>query len=147
VPTTQLHAAAPIGSAPDGDADVVPGLIRKQFPQWADLAIQPVELDGWDNRMFRLGDEMSVRLPSLESYVSQIDKEHRWHPVLARHLPLPIPTPIAKGTPGSGLAMPWSFYRWLDGEPAALAGVRDLEQLARGRVELPCARRPALRRD
>lgn len=111
--------------------EVVAGLIRKQFPQWADLAIRPVDLDGWDNTTFRLDDEMSVRLPSDESYVLQIDKEHRWLPVLARHLPLPIPTPIAKGASGSGFAMPWSIYRWLDGEPAALVPVRDLEQLSR----------------
>jgi aminoglycoside phosphotransferase (APT) family kinase protein len=109
---------------------VVSCLIDEQFPQWADLPIEPVALDGWDNTTFRLGQDMSVRLPSHERYVPQIDKEHRWLPRLARHLPLPIPQPIAKGQPGCGFPAPWSIYRWLDGEPAALAGVADHDRLA-----------------
>lgn len=114
----------------DVDADIVAQLLREQFPQWADLAIRPVELDGWDNATFRLGDEMSVRLPRFETCVPQIEKEHRWLPVLARHVPLPIPTPVAMGAPGCGFPWPWSVYQWIDGEPAALAGVRDLDRLA-----------------
>jgi len=115
---------------PDITVDVVSCLIAEQFPQWADLPIRPVALDGWDNTTFRLGNTMSVRLPSHKMYVPQIDKEHRWLPTLARHLPLPIPTPIAKGEPGCGFPAPWSIYGWLEGEPAALVGVRDRDRLA-----------------
>lgn len=93
----------------DVTADVVACLISEQFPQWADLAIRPVRLDGWDNTTFRLGEKLSVRLPSGTAYVPQIDKEHRWLPVLARHLPFPIPQPIAKGAPGCGFPLPWSI--------------------------------------
>jgi aminoglycoside phosphotransferase (APT) family kinase protein len=100
--------------------DVVSFLISTQFPQWADLPIRPVALDGWDNTTFRLGDEMSVRLPSHARYVPQIDKEHRWLPALGPHLPLPIPRPITKGKPGCGFPSPWSIYGWLEGEPAAV---------------------------
>jgi len=89
-----------------------------------------VELDGWDNRTFRLGDDMSVRLPSAEGYVPQVEKEHRWLPRLAPHLPLPIPAPIAKGEPGEGYPWPWSVYRWLDEEPAATAPITDFRQFA-----------------
>jgi aminoglycoside phosphotransferase (APT) family kinase protein len=114
----------------DITVDVVSCLVSEQFPQWADLRIRPVALDGWDNTTFRLGDEMSVRLPSHKVYVPQIDKEHRWLPTLARHVPLPIPRPIAKGEPGCGFPAPWSIYAWLDGEPAALVGVGDRGRLA-----------------
>jgi aminoglycoside phosphotransferase (APT) family kinase protein len=114
----------------DITVDVVACLIRGQFPDWAGLEIRPVELDGWDNTTFRLGDAMSVRLPSHERYVPQIAKEYRWLPVLADHLPLPIPTPMAKGVPACGFPRAWSIYSWLDGEPAALVGVRDLDRLA-----------------
>jgi aminoglycoside phosphotransferase (APT) family kinase protein len=110
--------------------DVVACLIAEQFPQWAGLAIRPVSLDGWDNTTFRLGERMSVRIPSHERYVPQIDKEHRWLPVLAPQLPVPIPRPIAKGLPGCGVPAPWSVYGWLDGEPSATAGVTDLDRLA-----------------
>lgn len=110
--------------------DVVVCLIADQFPQWADLPIAPVALDGWDNTTFRLGEHLSVRLPSHKMYVPQIDKEHRWLPTLASYLPQPIPRPIAKGEPGCGFPAPWSIYQWLDGEPAALTGVHDRERLA-----------------
>lgn len=112
------------------DAALVRRLVASQFPRWAHLPVRPVDIDGWDNRTFRLGDELSVRLPSAERYVSQVEKEHRWLPQLAPHLPLPIPTPIAKGAPGEGYPWPWSVYRWLDGEPAATAAIHDLRQLA-----------------
>jgi aminoglycoside phosphotransferase (APT) family kinase protein len=105
-------------------------LVADQFPQWADLPVRPVQLSGWDNITFRLGDDMSVRLPSGESYVPQVSKEHRWLPELARHLPLPVPEPLAQGAPGGGYPWPWSVYRWLDGEPAATGYVADLIQFA-----------------
>ena len=80
---------------------VVKRLLAAQFPHWADLPVRRVELDGWDNTTFRLGDEMSVRLPSGDSYTAQVDKEHRWLPYLAPQLPLPIPQPLAKGAPST----------------------------------------------
>ncbi len=105
-------------------------LIDSQFPQWADLPITAVERDGWDNRSFRLGSELTVRLPSGTWYAQQIDKEQHWLPVLAPQLPLPIPTPVAKGEPDAEFPYPWSVYRWLDGEPASSASIRDLRDFA-----------------
>src|SRR5215470_5275091 len=112
------------------DASLVKQLIRRQFPQWAGLPIAPVENDGWDNRTFRLGDTMSVRLPSAPAYVAQIEKEHHWLPVLRPQLPLPIPVPLARGTPGAGYPWQWSIYGWLDGEPAHTARINDLTRFA-----------------
>jgi aminoglycoside phosphotransferase (APT) family kinase protein len=104
--------------------------ISEQFPQWAELEIRPVALDGWDNTTFRLGEEMSVRIPSDQRYVPQINKEHRWLPVLAPQLPVPIPRPIARGRPGCGFPAPWSIYGWVDGDPVAIVGVTDYDRLA-----------------
>lgn len=98
----------------------VRALIASQFPQWAGLDVRPVELSGWDNRSFRLGDDMLVRLPSAAGYVAQVEKEHRWLPKLAPLLPLPIPKPLAIGEPGRDYPFPWSVYGWLDGEPLAV---------------------------
>ena len=44
--------------------DLVVQISAAQFSQWANLPIKPVEVSGWDNRTFRLGNDMSVRLPS-----------------------------------------------------------------------------------
>ncbi|HTT88468.1 MAG TPA: aminoglycoside phosphotransferase family protein [Acidimicrobiales bacterium] len=114
----------------DITAAVVFCLISTQFPHWANLEIRPVALNGWDNTTFRLGFDKCVRLPSHEMYVPQIDKEHRWLPVLAAQLPVRFPSPIAKGRPGCGFPRPWSVYEWLEGEPAAVTGVKDHDLLA-----------------
>jgi aminoglycoside phosphotransferase (APT) family kinase protein len=110
--------------------DLVSRLITEQFPEWAGLPVRPVDVDGWDNATFRLGETMSVRLPSAEHYVAAIEKEHRWLPALAKHLPLPIPVPLAVGTPGCGFPRPWSVYRWIDGDPVTEETVKDMPQLA-----------------
>ena len=115
-------------------ADITPDLVSRlladQFPQWAGLPVRPVEADGVDNTTFRLGQTMSVRLPSADAYVEQVYKEHRWLPVLAAQLPLPIPEPLAKGVPGNGFPRPWSVYRWIDGDPATAEGVADMPGFA-----------------
>jgi aminoglycoside phosphotransferase (APT) family kinase protein len=100
-------------------------LVDRQFPQWSALPIAEVEADGWDNRTFRLGSELTVRLPSGAWYAKQVETEQRWLPVLAPQLPLPIPTPVAKGAPDAGFPYPWSIYRWLDGELASRARIDD----------------------
>jgi aminoglycoside phosphotransferase (APT) family kinase protein len=114
----------------DIDAGLVRRLLGAQFPLWADLPITPAEPQGWDNRTFRLGTELSVRLPSAPGYVPQVEKEHRWLPVLAPPLPLPIPTPVALGRPGEGFPWPWSVYRWLPGKPAGTVRIDDLPAFA-----------------
>jgi aminoglycoside phosphotransferase (APT) family kinase protein len=114
-----------VTAPPQIDAALARRLVDRQFPQWADLPITTVELDGWDNRTFRLGSELSVRLPTGSWYAQQVAKEQRWLPLLAQRLPLPIPTPVAEGAPDDGFPYPWSVYRWLDGEPVAVAGVAD----------------------
>jgi aminoglycoside phosphotransferase (APT) family kinase protein len=105
-------------------------LVDSQFPQWADLAVTRVEPGGHDNRTFRLGDHLSVRLPSGEAYAAQVEKEQRWLPVLAPQLPLPIPAPLAKGIPGDGYLYAWSVLRWLEGEPATAENIADLTAFA-----------------
>jgi aminoglycoside phosphotransferase (APT) family kinase protein len=112
------------------DAALARRLVDAQFPQWRGLPISGVEPDGHDNRTFRLGDELAVRLPSDAAYAAQVDKEQRWLPVLAPHLPLPIPVPVARGAPEPGFAHPWSVYRWLDGQVARAAPIADLPVFA-----------------
>lgn len=107
------------------DAELARLLVTRQFPQWADLPITEVSRQGWDNRTFRLGTELSVRLPTGDWYALQVEKEHRWLPVLAGQLPLPIPTPVARGLPDLDYPYPWSIYRWIEGVPAADAVIAD----------------------
>jgi aminoglycoside phosphotransferase (APT) family kinase protein len=114
----------------DVDVQLVRRLIAAQFPRWAGLAVEPVVPGGHDHRTFRLGGELSVRLPSAEGYAQQVAKEQRWLPELAPALPLEIPEPVAHGEPGEGYPFAWSVYRWLDGEPASAAAIADPVALA-----------------
>ena len=107
------------------DAALVRRLLAGQFPQWADLPIAPVAKPGWDNMTYRLGEELSVRMPRFPRWIGQVEREQRWLPRLAPHLPLAVPVPLAQGEPAEGYPFPWSVYRWLEGEPADPARFAD----------------------
>lgn len=87
-----------------------------QLPQWAGLPVRAVPRQGHDNRTFRLGDDLAVRLPSHQRYVAGIAKEDAVLPLLAAHLPLSVPVPVATGRPGDGFPFPWSVRRWITGD-------------------------------
>jgi aminoglycoside phosphotransferase (APT) family kinase protein len=112
------------------DEDLVRALVREQFPRWADLPVRQVLPGGWDNRTFRLGEDLAVRLPSAEGYAAAVEKEQRWLPALAPQLPLPIPEPVGHGTPTAEYPWAWSVNRWLDGTPA-LRSIPDPPRFAR----------------
>jgi aminoglycoside phosphotransferase (APT) family kinase protein len=105
-------------------------LVAEQFPQWAHLPLVPSPHSGWDNSTFRLGEELSVRLPSGPSFARQVEKEQRWLPMLAPQLPLPIPQPVGHGRPSDGYPWPWSIYRWIAGQPANLTPITDPTRFA-----------------
>lgn len=109
----------------DTDADLVRRLLRAQHPRWADLPIERVPSAGTDNAMYRLGDDLAVRLPRIGWAVDAVAKEQRWLPALAPHLPLSVPLPVAAGEPGEGFPHPWGVVTWLPGEMAALDRLRD----------------------
>jgi aminoglycoside phosphotransferase (APT) family kinase protein len=120
------------------DTSLVRRLLAAQFPDWADLPIERVPSAGTDNAIYRLGEEMAVRLPRVESGTGQLEMEYRWLPRLAPHLPLAIPTPIAMGDPAEGYPWRWSVYRWLEGENAT-ADRLDLRQAATDLAEFIAA--------
>lgn len=93
-------------------------LISEQFPHWAHLPITTVPLSGIDNKTFRLGEAMSIRLPSAPGYAPQVEKEQKYLPLLAPHLSFPIPEPLALGQPSNLYPYHWSINRWLPGESA-----------------------------
>lgn len=112
------------------DVPLVRRLLAAQFPQWADLALVPVERPGTDNAIYRLGDDLAVRLPNTPRTEKTLVKERTWLPRLAPLLPLAVPVPVAEGAPGEGYPCTWSVYRWLEGETAAVAPIADLERAA-----------------
>jgi aminoglycoside phosphotransferase (APT) family kinase protein len=107
----------------DSDVDLVRLLLQDQCPQWADRPLAEVASTGTDNALYRLGLDMVVRLPLRPSATGAIEKEHRWLPVLAPHLPLQIPVPLARGEPTPAFPWPWSVMSWIEGEDAATTPV------------------------
>lgn len=114
----------------DTSESLVRRLIEAQFPQWARLSLKSVPSAGTDHALYRLGDEMVVRLPRTPSASGQIDKEQRWLPWLAPFLPLAISRPLAAGRPAEGYPWHWSVYQWLDGTDASVTSVADEHQTA-----------------
>ncbi|MFE7507617.1 aminoglycoside phosphotransferase family protein [Promicromonospora sp. NPDC057488] len=113
------------------DADLIRDLLREQHP---DLAELPLELGarGWDNQLWRLGDELAVRLPwATESADDLLRKEHAWLPALAPDLPLPVPVPQRLGEPAERFPRPWLVTTWVPGAPADRVPVTRGEEAAR----------------
>jgi aminoglycoside phosphotransferase (APT) family kinase protein len=99
-------------------ADLVRQLVREQHP---DLADRPVRLGakGWDNQLWRLGDDLAVRLPWATSGADVLlHKEYTWLPEIARRLPLPVPVPQRLGEPTERFPRPWLITTWVPGTPA-----------------------------
>lgn len=119
--------ASPVVTSPAGtpaaevqvDAGMVRALLVAQHPDLADLPLWPVEA-GWDNAMFRLGEDLAVRLPRRALAVPILANEQRWLPAVAGRLPLPVPAPVRTGRPGDGFPWGWSVVPWLPGVSADL---------------------------
>ncbi|MER7373831.1 aminoglycoside phosphotransferase family protein [Streptomyces lanatus] len=114
----------------DITAELVRDLLHDQHP---DLADRPVELGarGWDNQLWRLGDDLAVRLPwATQTADALLRKEHAWLPGLAPGLPLPVPVPQRIGEPSERFPRPWIVTTWVPGTPADLAPVTRADEAA-----------------
>ncbi len=100
------------------DVDQVRALVDRQFPRWARLPLRAVEPWGTDHAIWRLGDELTVRLPRIDWATEQVELEATWLPVLAPHLPVAVPEPVAIGEPDLGYPHRWAVHTWLPGRMA-----------------------------
>lgn len=106
------------------DEATVRALLAAQCPHWVDLPLSPAGA-GTDNVMFRLGEHLLVRLPRTPGTSRAIAKEQQWLPRLAPHLTCRVPEPVHIGTPATAFALPWSVYRWIDGQEPRAGAVQD----------------------
>jgi len=105
-------------------------LVDTQFPQWAELPLELVDPAGSDHVIYRLGEELSVRLPRHAGAIGQAKKEAEWLPRLAPQLPLAIPVPVGVGEPDVGYPWRWAVNRWLEGEVATVEALADSSEAA-----------------
>ncbi|HET6950653.1 MAG TPA: aminoglycoside phosphotransferase family protein [Acidimicrobiales bacterium] len=122
------------------DAGLVGRLVATQFPDLAGLPIAAVRSTGTVNAIYRLGDDLCVRLPRVPAWAQDLEREVRWLPDLAPRVSLRVPEPVARGAAADGYPFPWAIYRWIGGRPYADDLVHDERQaaddLARFVVEL-----------
>lgn len=97
------------------DLFLVQKLVSTQFPKWKDLPLKPISSAGTDNALYRLGNDMIVRLPRIHWAASDVDKESLWLPKIAPFIPFPISTPLEKGTASEGYPWSWAIYKWIEG--------------------------------
>lgn len=107
------------------DDDLVRGLLRAQYPAVAELDLVRLPEHGWDNTVYRLGREFTVRLPRRTQASKLIQGETRWLPEISRKLPIPVPVPVHAGSPSDQYPWHWSVNRWVPGEPVGLGTFRD----------------------
>ncbi len=117
------------------DAALVRRLLGEQFPEWVDLPLRRIEPAGTVNAIFRLGDELAVRLARREGPTRPGGKEFDWLPRLAPLLPVEIPVPVAQGHPSADYPWFWDIHTWVQGETVpvgeidAIQAARDLAAL------------------
>ncbi|MEU6235953.1 aminoglycoside phosphotransferase family protein [Kitasatospora sp. NPDC047058] len=112
------------------DDGLVRRLVAGRFPQWAGLAVERWPSGGTVNAMYRLGDDMVVRLPLVAGGAGDVTMEQVWLPRLAPRLPARIPEVLGAGEPAEGYPWPWSVYRWLPGELPEAGALREPVRLA-----------------
>lgn len=129
------------------DDSAVAALVAGQFPRWAHLPLRRIPSEGTVNAIYRLGDDLTVRLPLR---AEDPDTVRRWliaeaaaASELARVCPFPTPEPVALGEPGDGYPLPWAVQTWVPGEVAAVDDPSSSESFADDLVRLITSLRAA----
>lgn len=119
---------------PAAEIDISEQLVRELLvEQHPDLADRPLTLvaNGWDNTIFRIGDDLVARMPRRQLGADLVEHEQRWLPGLVDRLPLPIPAPVRFGVPSGTFPWAWSICPWFEGAVAADVSLADPEREAR----------------
>jgi aminoglycoside phosphotransferase (APT) family kinase protein len=111
------------------DRSLVTALLQEQHTDLAHLPLTEIG-EGWDNKLFRLGDDLVVRVPRRAASAALVEQEQRWLPRLSPMLPLPVPVPLRVGRPGCGFRWSWSVAPWFPGQSALITPAEDLATAA-----------------
>jgi aminoglycoside phosphotransferase (APT) family kinase protein len=112
------------------DEGLVRSLLEEQHPDLADRPLRSVTA-GFDNELWRLGEDLAVRMPRRAVAAALIENEQRWLPLLATRLPLRVPVPLRVGKPSAGYPWPWSIVPWIAGKPGDQVTPTDPDRAAR----------------
>ena len=101
----------------DIDESLVESLLSDQHP---DLVGGEVRLlsNGWDNALFRLGEDLVVRLPRRQAAAQLVEHEAQWLPIVSDLLPIATPVPVRTGRPSWRYPWSWTVSPWIEGGSA-----------------------------
>jgi aminoglycoside phosphotransferase (APT) family kinase protein len=114
----------------DIDIDLVHRLVAEQFPHLSGLPMTEFNSTGTVNAIYRLGDELCVRLPRVQRWAAGLERECKWLPLLAPGLTLQVPEPVAEGLATSEYPFSWAIFRWIDGQTYAPDRIDDERRAA-----------------
>lgn len=97
------------------DVLLVRTLLRRQAPHLASLPIRLMG-EGWDNLLFRTGDQWLVRIPRRAAAVPLLVNEQRVLSHLAERLPVTTPAAVILGQPCAEFPWPWSVTPYIEGK-------------------------------
>ncbi|WP_164519732.1 aminoglycoside phosphotransferase family protein [Nocardioides ferulae] len=100
------------------DVSLARRLVDRAFPEYTGHELTPARDSGSSNALFRLGDDLLVRMPRQPGGGETIDKEARWLPFVGSHVTASVPTILGVGEPDLGYPERWAITRWLDGASA-----------------------------
>ena len=101
------------------DIELIRRLIYEQCPEYSGKSIQIVGA-GWDNYIYRLGNDLALRLPRRKEAIGLIQHEQRWLPKIQKLIDIPIPAPVFKGKASEYYNSIWSIIPWFEGRTANL---------------------------
>lgn len=123
--------AAPEASSIEVSEALLRRLLEAQFPEWAHLSLARIAPSSPDHGIFRLGEELAIRLPLVRGMAPQVEKERRWLTWLSVRLPQSIPIPVANGRPTEDYPLPWTICRWIPGRSLRARVPDQPEEIAR----------------
>lgn len=98
------------------NVELVRALVRRAMPDHAEAPVRRLPSSGSTNALFRLGDDLLVRLPRQPGGSATIAKEGTWLPLLGPQLPVSVPDIVAMFEPDDDYPERWSVVRWIEGE-------------------------------
>jgi aminoglycoside phosphotransferase (APT) family kinase protein len=118
---------------------IVKKLISSQFPKFNDLPVQKVSSMGTVNAIYRLGEELCIRLPRLGWAEKSLNNEWKVLPLICKSVSLAVPEPVEKGKPNADYPLEWAIYNWIQGDIYGSSVINEteaMEALARFIMEL-----------
>jgi aminoglycoside phosphotransferase (APT) family kinase protein len=90
-------------------------LLNRQFPQLSALPIQEIG-NGWDNTVYRVGDEYVFRFPRRDIAITLLNTEAKILPKLEHYITVPYAKPLFFGKESDDYPAPFLGYTYLPGK-------------------------------